>query len=242
MTDASWSQGRTIPPVTLQNPYHVDHLILDMVTQLEPSAIADIGSANGRFAAELRPHRVVGVERDHVLATQARSNCAHVIEGDIEDSHTQDALAAYGPFDLILATDVIEHLVHPEATLRALAQILQPGGHLVISVPNLLYYRERIRMAFGYFETSPIGGLYDRTHLSFFSAAEFKGMLSRSDLVIERLIGAGRIHPGRRIEKWPFPAPQIKRNIDRNVAMLARLYPGPFARSLLATAVPKATP
>ena len=41
-----------------------------------------------------------------------------------------------GPFDLIALTDVLEHLEDPRACLRALREVMAPGGLLVISTPN----------------------------------------------------------------------------------------------------------
>jgi 2-polyprenyl-3-methyl-5-hydroxy-6-metoxy-1,4-benzoquinol methylase len=39
-------------------------------------------------------------------------------------------------FDVILSTEVIEHLENPRATLREFFRLLRPGGHAVITTPN----------------------------------------------------------------------------------------------------------
>lgn len=41
-----------------------------------------------------------------------------------------------GPFDVVTLTDVLEHLEDPRACLRALRDVLAPGGLLVVSTPN----------------------------------------------------------------------------------------------------------
>jgi SAM-dependent methyltransferase len=46
-----------------------------------------------------------------------------------------DAVPFEGPFDLIAALDVVEHLDHDVASVRALVRRLAIGGHLVITVP-----------------------------------------------------------------------------------------------------------
>jgi SAM-dependent methyltransferase len=216
----------------------VDAIVLRAVTDLAPSIVADVGCANGRFAKVLKPATVIGLERDRALAEAAVDSCASIVHGDLEDPQALDELATHGPFDAILAADVIEHLVHPEDTLRALSALLSPRGALVISVPNLLYYRERIRLATGRFETSPYGGLYDRTHLSFFSVRELEGLIVRSGLTLDSLTGAGRVRPGRRIDRWPAPAPRLKRLVDRQVARIASGRPNLFATSLIVIARP----
>jgi SAM-dependent methyltransferase len=40
-----------------------------------------------------------------------------------------------GPFELITAFDVLEHLDEPQASARALAERLAPGGQLLVTVP-----------------------------------------------------------------------------------------------------------
>ncbi|HPB98241.1 MAG TPA: methyltransferase domain-containing protein [Polyangiaceae bacterium] len=41
-----------------------------------------------------------------------------------------------GPFDMIVAKDVVEHVRQPERWARMLAQRLSPGGELLLSTPN----------------------------------------------------------------------------------------------------------
>ena len=53
---------------------------------------------------------------------------------DIED---MASFSRYGPLDLIVCSDVIEHTLRPPAAvLRNLAMALKPGGHLVLSAPT----------------------------------------------------------------------------------------------------------
>ncbi len=55
---------------------------------------------------------------------------------DIEDSRS---FQRYGPLDLIVCSDVVEHTLRPPApVLRNLAAALKPGGHLVLSAPTYL--------------------------------------------------------------------------------------------------------
>lgn len=41
-----------------------------------------------------------------------------------------------GRFDIVLCTEVIEHVAHPDELIRHLKGFLNPGGHLVLTTPN----------------------------------------------------------------------------------------------------------
>ena len=55
-------------------------------------------------------------------------------------------------FDLVTCTEVIEHLEHYRSTLREIRRVLKPSGTLVITTPNILNLKSRIRfLIFGFY-------------------------------------------------------------------------------------------
>jgi len=50
-------------------------------------------------------------------------------------------------FDLITAFEVIEHLEDPQSLLAEARRLLAPGGQLVVSTPNRLYYAETRKLS-----------------------------------------------------------------------------------------------
>lgn len=48
-------------------------------------------------------------------------------------------------FDRVVSVEGIEHLEAPRAFVRELARVLRPGGRLIISTPNVLNMRSRLR-------------------------------------------------------------------------------------------------
>ncbi len=88
--------------------------------------------------------------------------CDIEAEGSIEE-----VFAAHGPFDLVLLLDVLEHLYDPWQVVARLHALLDEGGHLLASIPNVQNYRTIIRAATGTWRYRDTG-LFDRTHLRFF--------------------------------------------------------------------------
>jgi len=61
-------------------------------------------------------------------------------------------------FDIITATEVVEHLENHRAVLRELHRVLKPGGWCILSTPNILNLNSRLRFLwFGY--GNPFGPL-----------------------------------------------------------------------------------
>ena len=58
----------------------------------------------------------------------------------------KEFLNAYetGTFDLVLCSDVLEHLENPAAVLRELARVAKPEATVIISLPNAFNWVERL--------------------------------------------------------------------------------------------------
>ncbi|MEA3248019.1 MAG: methyltransferase domain-containing protein [Gemmatimonadota bacterium] len=50
------------------------------------------------------------------------------------------ALAFPEPFDLVVTTEIIEHVAHPDEFLRKAASLTRPGGYVLLSTPNGGYF------------------------------------------------------------------------------------------------------
>ncbi|RIL10233.1 MAG: hypothetical protein DCC75_04800 [Proteobacteria bacterium] len=86
-------------------------------------------------------------------------------------------------FDCLLLLDVLEHLPTPEEFFKAAAQLLSPGGLILISVPNIAHWSIRLLLLLGRFDYTP-RGLLDRTHLQFFTRRRLRSLI-RSDEGLE---------------------------------------------------------
>lgn len=125
--------------------------------------------------------KVVGVEMDPEAAEHARPFADHVVVGELS---TLDLAAELGEgrFDVLVFGDVLEHLPDPLTALRRTRALLKPGGHVVISVPNIAHGDVRLALLRGRFDYGPLG-LLDATHIKFFTWDSLREMIHDAGLV-----------------------------------------------------------
>lgn len=98
------------------------------------AAALDIGTSTG---ANLRLLRELGLTRVEGLdASEAAIRfCAEKQLGTVRLGDVCAMPFADASFDLVLATDIIEHVGDDEQALREIARVLRPAGHLLLTVP-----------------------------------------------------------------------------------------------------------
>jgi 2-polyprenyl-3-methyl-5-hydroxy-6-metoxy-1,4-benzoquinol methylase len=128
--------------------------------------ILDVGCGDGSLARAIRaewPAQVCGLTYSEEEARLAREGTERIWVADLDRFDVPDL----GAFDCIVCSHVLEHLVDPWRVLAKLRGHLEPGGTLIVALPNLLFWRNRVEMLRGRFRYTE-GGLMDRTHCKFF--------------------------------------------------------------------------
>jgi len=101
-----------------------------------PRSVVDVGCGTGdllRAVVEAAaPERVVGV--DHATAGIRRARQL-VPSGEFHLKSLYE-LDLAERFDLVLCTEVLEHLAKPGAAMAVLVRLCAPSGHIVITVPD----------------------------------------------------------------------------------------------------------
>lgn len=137
--------------------------------------------ATGAAAKAGRPDLIwTGLEMDPASAAQARTVLDEVIEGNAEEM-SLDRLGA--PFDAIVASEVLEHLVDPWKMVAHLAQFLKPGGVFIASSPNVATRQIVGELLAGRFDYEDQGPM-DRTHLRWFTPASYAAIFRGAGLEI----------------------------------------------------------
>jgi SAM-dependent methyltransferase len=164
-------------------------IALACVDEQPAGRVLDLGCGGGQVAAELRASGrfVVGVDRDPPAETTNRVD--RLVAADLDMGLPREA-AEEGPFDIVLALDVLEHLRDPDRLLRELHDVCSPEATLVASIPNIGHWYPRLRIGVGRFDYDH-RGILDATHLRFFTWRSFSGLAYRAGWLVEerRLTG-----------------------------------------------------
>lgn len=116
---------------------------LDLIQRVaRPGAkILDVAAAQGNFSLRLAEmgYRVTWNDLRAELADYVRLKHER---GEIEfaPGNVFD-LGFDGLFDVVLITEIIEHVAHPDEFLQKIGRLVKPGGHVVMTTPNGGYFR-----------------------------------------------------------------------------------------------------
>jgi len=165
--------------------------------------VLEIGCATGYMSEELmaRGSEVVAVEVDEQAAAIARARGVDVRVGTLEDA---------------LRTS-------PETFLRNALAYLRPGGHVVVSIPNVAHWSVRFQLLRGNFDYTKTG-LLDDTHVRLFTEASVERLIAGAGLhVIDRRYTIG-LSCYRKVTN-----PDLWWQRQKLLRTLARRWPGMFA-------------
>ncbi|KOG64377.1 SAM-dependent methyltransferase [Streptomyces griseoflavus] len=165
-----------------------------------PGTVLDIGCGDGSAAATasaaLPGHRIVGVDWSQDALRRAAARIPYVVRGELGDGGLP---FADGAADAVLFSEVIEHLVDPDAALDELRRVLRPGGHLMLSTPNLAAWYNRGLLLAGVqpvFSEVSMRGIHGRPgtqvvgHLRLYTARALRGFLAACGFEVVRIAGA----------------------------------------------------
>ena len=169
--------------------------------------VLDVGCGTGAWCDELRSAGgayLVGIEPSAAARAAAETRYDLVVGSAVEAISLEELGGSR--FDVIVVADVLEHLLDPWAVLKRLAEWSVPGGRLVVSVPNLRYYRVALPLVLaGRWEYAP-SGVMDWTHLRWFTRASLARTLAQASWQPERwdlAMGARRRRAARALPAGP---------------------------------------
>ncbi len=125
---------------------------IDKIRQLSPQMSGqylDVGAGNGELIDRVIREFPVAARacdyRDDLMTLQD-------LKVDVVDLNRDALPYPDGSFDLVTCTEVIEHLEHYRPLIREMYRVLRVGGVCIVSTPNVLNLRSRLRyLLFGFF-------------------------------------------------------------------------------------------
>ena len=182
-------------------PLHHHAYLLPALLQLLPQAqpghpplsILDLGCGNGSLTQQLAQvgYSMTGVEESASgieLARQYAPDC-NFIQANIYELPNEDLEQA---FDVVIAAEVIEHLLYPRELIRTVKKCLKPGGHLVVTTPYHGYWKNLALALLGKGDRH-FNPLWDGGHVKFFSVNTLTQLLEEEGLTNLRFKFSGRV-------------------------------------------------
>lgn len=111
--------------------------LVEIISKAQPSAVLDVGCGTGAYLTQPLAERFgsinfLGIDSDRVSIEFARNSCV------LPNLAYSDQLEspAEGKFDLIICSEVIEHVEDSTKFLSSLTKNLSEDGKMVLTVPN----------------------------------------------------------------------------------------------------------
>lgn len=179
-----------------------------------PLRILDVGCGDGAATAQAARacpgHEVIGMDWSGEAVKRAASYGLTVVQGSVDSPGLPIADASV---DVVVFSEIIEHLVDTDAALGELRRVLRPGGTLLLSTPNLAAWFNRGLLALGVqplFSEVSLRAIHGRPgrevvgHLHLFTRRALISLLTANGFRVERVAGA-RYHD----------VPRLLRPLDR---------------------------
>ncbi len=173
-----------------KDPSYYSSARQDYVARLpaDPAAcVLELGCGNGATGAlalaQGKCGEYVGIEMFPPMAAEAAKVLTRVLEGDVAALELD---FPSGHFDALICSEVLEHLVDPDAVLEKLLRYVKPGGLVLASSPNVAHYSVILNLLRARFDYAAEGNM-DRTHLRWFTPSSYRRMFEHAGVRTTRV-------------------------------------------------------
>ncbi|HUY80297.1 MAG TPA: class I SAM-dependent methyltransferase [Acidobacteriaceae bacterium] len=159
------------------------------------STVLDLGCGNGTFLSQYqdRGWKLFGLDFS-TTGIEAAKQSYPDIQFVLSDAQTcvETLREMLGAADLIISTEVIEHLYDPPAFVEQVFELLKPGGRFVLSTPYHGYLKNIALAAAGKWDKHH-HPQWVHGHVKFFSVSTLYKLLEDAHFENMEMTGAGRL-------------------------------------------------
>ena len=169
--------------------------VLALCVPLGPQVrVLDVGCGNGFTCGEFLKQgcQVVGIDLSQQGIAIARKAYP---QGRFEVLPADDQLLARlgaVPFDLVISTEVVEHLYSPRDYAHGCLQALKPGGRFICTTPYHGYLKNLVLSLAGKWDAHA-NPLWDGGHIKLWSRKTLGRLLAETGFTNLQFRGAGRL-------------------------------------------------
>lgn len=160
---------------------------VDILPPNPTGRLLEIGCGNGNMAAYALAQGkcgwCCGIELCPGPAAEAGTKLNQVIVGDIEQLPLDLPPSS---FDVLLLSEVLEHLRDPASALIRLRALVRSGAIVVAGSPNVCHYSILFMLLRGEW-TYQREGILDQTHLRWFSPASYRRLFETTGYVVDEV-------------------------------------------------------
>ncbi|HOF00305.1 MAG TPA: class I SAM-dependent methyltransferase [Spirochaetota bacterium] len=165
--------------------------------------ILDVGCGYGNLLYKLKDSfdKLYGVEINKTRVEKAKEllkdNNFEIIETTVESANFPDEY-----FDVVVSSDVIEHIIDVFSAFKEMARILKKGGKLIVITPNIADIRRRLTLLFGKFPSTSASDegfgfndgteIFDGGHVHYFTFSALEKLYKRYGIANIKRYGFGR--------------------------------------------------
>ncbi|MGZ3811177.1 MAG: class I SAM-dependent methyltransferase [Mucilaginibacter sp.] len=168
--------------------------LLSMLGKNTDHCILDLGCGNGYLANYLikQGYNVYGTDAsENGIAIAKKENPDRFFVQDLSTGKLPDQLKGLH-FDVILSTEVIEHLYDPEGFIDFCKQALSKDGTIIISTPYHGYFKNMMLSVFDMWDTH-MSPTWHGGHIKLWSRRTLSDLLKNKGFSIVSFKGCGRV-------------------------------------------------
>ena len=186
--DYGWEEGAT------DAHGYLYPTLYEIIKEYKNKRILDVGCGNGVIACRLLADGfdVYGIDASETGITIASEKYpGRFFVQDISSERLPDALSAF-QFDVVISTEVIEHLYAPRSYMKLIRNILSHGGAVIVSTPYHGYLKNLV-MALTNKMDNHFTVLWDGGHIKFWSRRSLTTLLTEFGFKVTKFKGSGRV-------------------------------------------------